>query len=150
MDDLDVPAAVLRLWRQYGYAGSSLELENARAEVKMLWSFKSNGKGGGPKWRSLLGRVMTRVARLGQGAGRDEALGMLRTCGQPFKAKTLMSWRPHVLIVLGLLGEPLRSIQQLDPRFVQKRLEFSVGHRFQAFGGFGTACSHAGPGRATP
>ena len=120
MEDMDVPSSIFALWQDRGYAGSSLELEAIRTHLKELWALRVAARGGVARWRSLLARSETMVARLRPSPQREEAKAVLRSCCASFKARCQMSWRPHIVLALGLLGEPLASLQQFDKRGVKR------------------------------
>ena len=48
------------------------------------------------------------------------ALSVLRSCGGAFKGGSMISWRPFLVVVLGLLGDSAASVEALDPRYMKK------------------------------
>lgn len=120
MSSLDVPVEVAQLLRQRALAGSSVEVSHAKAHLRDLWNSRSNVRGGTQRWRGKQGVTLTLIARLRASGARDSALAALREAGRRFKANSLVSWRPYVLLALGLLGEPLAVMEALDPKSVQK------------------------------
>ena len=120
MSSLDVPVEVAQLLRQRALAGSSMEVSRAKAHLRDLWNSRSNVRGGTQRWRGKQGQTLTLIARLRASGARDSALAALREAGRRFKANSLVSWRPYVLLALGLLGEPLAVMEALDPKSVQK------------------------------
>ena len=117
---LQVPLAVVGLFRSKGCSGTSLDLQNARAHVRELWGTRSNVKGGVRLWRSRQGRCLTVVARMRPCAARDLVLHVLREAGRHFRANSLATWRPHVLLALGLLAEPVDELEAMDPVAVHR------------------------------
>ena len=117
---LDVPEEVAALFRNRGYTGTSLELQGARAHIRELWATRSNAKGGAQLCRSKQGQAMTIVARMRSCEARDLVVFALREAGRFFRANSLASWRPFVLIALGLLAEPLDCIEAMDPVAVHR------------------------------
>ena len=128
METLEVPSPVLQLWGRVAFTGATLEINAVKQEIRILWGIKSGAKGGSSTWCSQLARVKTRLARLQlDHRCKPVAAAVLRSCGASFRARTLMSWRPHLVVVLGILGESFSAIEKLDPRFVRRTWPVAAG-----------------------
>ena len=119
MGVLDTPVVVVQLLRERGLQGSSDEVSIAKTHLRDLWAVRSNSKGGSVLWRRRHGQCLTVVARLRASDARALSLHALREAGRMFKGSVLSSWRPGVLLALGLLGEPLDTMDSLGPKVVQ-------------------------------
>ena len=118
--DLEVPDEVKWLFRSTFYHGTSLELQVSRAHVRELWGTRSNAKGGVHLWRSRQTRAMTIVGRMKLCHSRELVVHALREAGKHFRSNSMASWRPYVLLALGLMGEPLDLLQAMDPLAVHR------------------------------
>jgi len=47
-------------------------------------------------------------------------LKMLRNCGRAYKSNTLLSWRPHIVLCLGLCALPLDLLEKLMARSLRR------------------------------
>ena len=117
---LEVPDEVVRLFRSKGYHGTSLELNVSRAHIRELWGTRSSGKGGVRLWRSRQMRAMTVIGRMRSCDSQELVVHVLREAGKHFRSNSMASWRPYVLLALGLMGEPLDALEAMDPLAVHR------------------------------
>ena len=115
-----MPTEVQVLLRTYGYPGSSLALRSSVAIVSELWQAKANEKGGSLRWRALHGRALTHVSRMDACPQRDLVAGLMRECARGFQGRSLLTWKPYVLLCMGLLGEPLSTLEGLCRIWVKR------------------------------
>ena len=111
MDTLDMPVVAASLFRTRGFPGPSLAQQNVKAQLMDLWQAKRC-----VQWRAALGRVLTTVARLCQSGTRDALLKTLRSCGRSYRANVQCTWKPFVVVCLGLCAVPLEQLEQLMGR----------------------------------
>ena len=112
---------MLQLWHHSGFVGATLELASLKADVRTLWMIQSARKGGAGRWFSQFALVRTRLSRLATDHPfKPMALSILRSCGGAFRASSMLSWRPFLIVVLGLLGESIAGVEALDPRYTKR------------------------------
>ena len=106
-----MPVVAAALFRSRGFSGPSLSQASVKRQLLDLWEAKRCNA-----WRAALGRVLTTVARMVPSSTRTSLLWMLRSCGRSYRSNTQISWKPHVVLCLGMCAVPLGELEHLMGR----------------------------------
>ena len=110
-----MPVVAATLFRTRGFNGQSLSQQQVKSQLLDLWNERRC-----VPWRAALGRVLTTVARLQLSEQREVLLKTLRSCGRSYKANVMISWKPHVIVALGLIGVASSQLEQMMGRSLRR------------------------------